>query len=216
MKYVAEKTTVPVPSVISWNSDASNEVGAEYMFISKVFRASFEVIALIHIYLQVSGVSADSVWSDLPIDLKKNTVRQVAGCIFKLWQLRFNALGSLYFADDGNDYIVGPVVETHFLRTIDVVPRVKDPIDLNEFRGPFSSISAYLASGLRSELKLYAERREDLIAADDGEAERIESGRNAMEKALELCEIYPGDRPISDDLKEPISLRLDDFRLSTW
>lgn len=36
MKYIAEKTTVPVPSVIAWNSDASNEVGAEYMFISKV------------------------------------------------------------------------------------------------------------------------------------------------------------------------------------
>lgn len=162
----------------------------------------------------MSGVSADSVWSDLPIDLKKNTVRQVAGCIFKLWQLRLNALGSLYFADDGNDYIVGPIVETHFLRTIDGVPRDKDPIDWNEFRGPFSSISSYLASGLRSELKLYAERRGDLIAADDGVAEHIESGRRAMEKALELCEIYPGDRPISDDVKEPISLRLDDFRLS--
>lgn len=36
MKYISEKTFIPIPKVISWNSDATNEVGAEYMFITKV------------------------------------------------------------------------------------------------------------------------------------------------------------------------------------
>lgn len=36
MKYIAENTSVPVPKVIAWEADATNEVGAEYMFLSKV------------------------------------------------------------------------------------------------------------------------------------------------------------------------------------
>lgn len=108
---------------------------------------------------------------------------------------------------------MGPIVETHFHQKIDGVTRTKVPVDLNEFRGPFSSVSSYLASGIRSELKLYAERREDLIKDTKDSEKWVESGRYAMEKALKLCEIYPGDKPISEEGKEPISLLLDDLRL---
>jgi len=183
--------------VISWDSDASNSVGAEYMFISKV-----------------DGVSAHRVWPTMPINLKKKLVRQVAKCILQLWELRFSTLGSVYLAKGGNGYEVGPIVEGRFCRAFDGVPRIKDPIDLTEFRGPFSSISSYLASFLRSELRLYSERRDDLVASVDGKERVIESGRKAMEKALRLCDIYPGDKPISNDYKEPITLKLDDFRMS--
>ncbi len=141
-------------------------------------------------------------------------VRQVAGHMFKLWELRFDAMGSLYFSDDETGYRIGPIVENRFCRTISGVPRTKKPVDLSEFRGPFSSVSSYLASGILVDLKLYAEQREDLIAESDGIVERVDSGRRAMEMALELCDIYPGDRPISNDLKEPISLQLEDFTLS--
>lgn len=146
--------------------------------------------------------------------MKKNTVRQVAEHIYKLWGLRFDVLGSLYLSDDDTGYRVGPIVETRFYRTISGLPRTKIPVDLSEFRGPFSSVSSYLANGLRAELKLYDEGREDLIAEAEGNVDRIESGRRSMEMALGLCDIYPGDRPISNDLMEPISLLLDDFSLS--
>ncbi|KLO06344.1 hypothetical protein SCHPADRAFT_838187 [Schizopora paradoxa] len=197
LKYLAEKTSVPVPTVIFWNSDADNAVGAEYMFISKV-----------------PGVSATSIWSEMPIDKKKNLVRQVAENLMKLWSLRFDAIGSLYLDKDGNDFVVGPIVENHFLQKCDGVPRVREPFDFSEFRGPFSSISSYLQSGLRSELRLHSERRDDLIVEAEANPERVESGRRGMEKALELCEIYPGDKPITNDTKEPITLKLGDFRLA--
>ncbi|KLO10052.1 hypothetical protein SCHPADRAFT_907227 [Schizopora paradoxa] len=201
MKYIAEKTTVPVPKVLSWCSDASNPVGAEYMFISKV-----------------PGVPADEVWPKLPLDAKKNMVRQLAECLCKLWELRFDSMGSLYLSPDGAGYTVGPIIDTHFHQADNKTGqlRVKEPIDLSEFRGPFSSVSSLLASGPKAELKLYAERREDLVVEAMGKAEHVESGHIAMEKALPLCDVYPGESPISNDVKEPISLCLDDYRLSNF
>ncbi|KLO05168.1 hypothetical protein SCHPADRAFT_812639, partial [Schizopora paradoxa] len=39
-------------------------------------------------------------------------------------------------------------------------------------------------------------------------------GAKAMRLALGLCSIYPGERPITNDVKEPFSLKLDDFTQS--
>ncbi len=36
MKFVSTYTSIPVPKVLSWNSDANNPVGAEYMIMQKV------------------------------------------------------------------------------------------------------------------------------------------------------------------------------------
>ena len=36
MRYIAKRTSVPVPKIYAWNSDASNAVGAEYMVMEKV------------------------------------------------------------------------------------------------------------------------------------------------------------------------------------
>ncbi|KLO06342.1 hypothetical protein SCHPADRAFT_895524 [Schizopora paradoxa] len=197
LRYIAEKTSVPVPTVIYWNSDAANAVGAEYMFMSKV-----------------PGVSATSIWSDLPLNKKKNMIRHVAQNLYKLWLLRFDVIGSLYLDKDGSDFSVGPIVENHFVHKCDGAFRVSEPIDLSEFRGPFTSITSYLQSGLCSELKLYAERREDLVIGADDESACVEYGRTATEKAVELCRLYPGDKPLTNDNKEPISLVLQDFRLA--
>lgn len=140
-------------------------------------------------------------------------VRQVAKYMFELWKLRFDSLGSLYLADKETGYRVGPIIDARFYHKFDGIPRTKTPIDLSEYRGPFSTISSYLASGLHAELKLYAERREDLIIEADGNEAHVESGKRAMEMALPLCDIYPGDRPITERPKEPITLRLNDFML---
>ena len=150
----------------------------------------------------------------MPLELKKNTVRQVATHVYELWELRFDAIGSLYLADDGSGYKVGPIVDTRFCKTFDGIPRAKIPIELNEFRGPFSTISSYLASGLHADLKLYAERYEDLVKEADGNTDIVESGAKAMRLALGLCDIYPGEKPITNDVKEPFSLQLHDFWLS--
>jgi hypothetical protein len=36
MRYIAERTSLPIPRIYAWNSDASNVVGAEYMIMEKV------------------------------------------------------------------------------------------------------------------------------------------------------------------------------------
>ena len=36
IRYISEHTSVPVPKIYAWNSDASNVVGAEYMIMEKV------------------------------------------------------------------------------------------------------------------------------------------------------------------------------------
>jgi hypothetical protein len=36
MQYIAKHTSVPLPAIYAWNSDASNPVGAKYMIMQKV------------------------------------------------------------------------------------------------------------------------------------------------------------------------------------
>jgi hypothetical protein len=35
MRYIAEYTSLRIPRIIAWNSDASNPIGAEYMILEK-------------------------------------------------------------------------------------------------------------------------------------------------------------------------------------
>jgi hypothetical protein len=50
MRYIAERTSLPIPRIYAWNSDASNAVGAEYMVLEKVRFHLFSETALPSLY----------------------------------------------------------------------------------------------------------------------------------------------------------------------
>ncbi|KAI6028995.1 kinase-like domain-containing protein [Pisolithus marmoratus] len=211
LKYLASQTQIPVPQVYAWNSDATNPVGAEYMIMQKV-----------------PGVSANTIWDTLSMDIKKRVVSQVAEYLKAMFALRFERAGALYLSSPSNDDVyVGPIVSVPFYRANDGIIRVPDAeralhTELSQYRGPFSNTSDYLRSFLHAELHIVSQYRSIVLSELEEEdeetaASRLEIGERTLRKALELCTVYPGNNqpggPISTPTT-PFSLQLDDFRLS--
>ncbi|KAJ6554017.1 hypothetical protein DFH09DRAFT_1318675 [Mycena vulgaris] len=203
MQYIAAHTTIHTPRVYGWNSDASNPVGLEYMILEKI-----------------SGVPANEVWDTLPIHRKQVMVSEAADHIFQLFRLRFATGGSLYAGPDQKTF-VGPIIAIPFYRTLDGIVRFADPVDqraLEAFRAPFSEPSRYVRSVLDAELHLVQHHRQHVLDHEfDGDEARFAQGIRVLEKAVELCSLYPGDACVSAPLTTPgelFSLRMDDFSLS--
>ncbi|KAK7046622.1 kinase-like protein [Favolaschia claudopus] len=202
MKYIASNTTMHIPKVFGWNLDSDNPVGLEYMILGKI-----------------SGVSANSVWDTLPLELKQVMVSEIADFIVQLFRLRSDTAGSLYTDDDGKQ-VVGPIIATPFYRALDGWVRLDSSTyrELASLRGPFTTVTGYLRSFLEAELFLVREYRQRILEHElHGDEERLELGRTVLEKAVELCSLYPGEICVSEPLtspEHPFSIRLDDFRLS--
>ncbi|KAM6498531.1 Protein kinase-like domain containing protein [Amanita muscaria] len=109
IRYLASHTSVPVPRVYSWNSDASNPAGIEYMIMEKV-----------------SGVPADSVLESLSGDALKRLVAELAAYYYEIFSLRFEQAGSLYHSSTPDKFSVGPIVSTPFYRALDGSVRIDD------------------------------------------------------------------------------------------
>jgi len=85
-----------------------------------------------------------------------------------------------------------------------------------------ANTTGYLQSFLRAELHFLSHHRSIALSELDAEDEqaalrRLDQGERVIQKALELCSIYPGDIQILGQMStstKPFSLKLDDFRLS--
>jgi hypothetical protein len=78
MRYIKSHTTIPIPEVYFHDFDASNTVGAQYMFIERL-----------------SGRPLDHVWEQLSLDHKKSIVANMANIFVQLSALKFDSIGSL-------------------------------------------------------------------------------------------------------------------------
>ncbi|KZP33316.1 hypothetical protein FIBSPDRAFT_717905, partial [Athelia psychrophila] len=107
LRYIGEHSSVPVPKVYSWNADAGNPVGVEYMIMEKV-----------------PGVAPFNKWRDFPVDIKEKVVVQVAEHLVALFHLQFSQAGSIYLSDPASSvitddtYRIGPVVTGPFYRAL--------------------------------------------------------------------------------------------------
>ncbi|KAF8580487.1 hypothetical protein K439DRAFT_298741 [Ramaria rubella] len=201
-------TKLPIPRIHAWNSDASNPVGAEYMIMDRI-----------------PGIPASMKWDSLSEEDKQNVVSQIAHHLLALFSLRFERAGSLCFDLTAAKFYVGPIVSTPFYRALDGFVRTPDiPVshDIDPNRGPFSTVSEYLSSFLKAELEFVSLHRSlALLEVQDSNTlspeSRLEQGWRVIEKAIELCLVYPGDIPVLGKYSHPempFGLKLDDFRLS--
>lgn len=201
LQYIRAHTPVPVPKVIGWSSDPSNSAGTEYMILEKV-----------------PGVSAYHAWNTLNMEAKETLVRDVAKHLLSLFTLRFAQAGSLYPTHE-TSVRVGPLVTAPFFRALDGKVRLPQspPLDLSQFRGPFTRPADSVSSSLKAELHVITHRREELLQEFKGNNALIELGEKILRKAIQLAEVYPGDLAIgcsSHSIAEPFSIKLDDFRLA--
>jgi hypothetical protein len=165
------------------------------------------------------------------MNIKQIVVAQVARYFMEIFSLRFATAGSLYHANPQppHFFVVGPIVSKSFYRAIDGevhepeehpdTPLLPNP---DPHRGPYSSVSEYLSGGLRRELDYIAMHRWlallQVSYIDRGAEERtLELGVQVIKKAIELCNIYPGDILLPANIttpRAPFSLKFDDFHLS--
>ena len=166
------------------------------------------------------GVAADSVLESLSRDAMLRLIVEVAAYSQELFSLRFEQAGSLYQSSASSEFFVGPIISSPFYRALDGFVRFDNAspeCDFSPFRGPFSTVTDYLSSWIRAELYNIAREPSTLLSELDGDQQSLQRGQRVLEKAMELCSIYPGDIEIYKSIMTPsqrFSLKLDDFRLS--
>jgi hypothetical protein len=99
---VGSRTSIPVPKVIAWSSDASNPVGSEYLLMEKA-----------------RGIQLADVWGDMNQLNQFKLIQCLTQLDSQLALMKFPAYGNLYFRDAAprclspvvridDEYCIGP------------------------------------------------------------------------------------------------------------
>jgi hypothetical protein len=115
LKFLSQKTGMPVPKPIAWSSTVEEKLGYEWALVEKL-----------------PGVELRDVWHKMPWEKKEQVVETIAGFLVQLWgpSTRLNSIGSLYlesakslnlpfdepgFKDSGKEgFDIGPSVDSVF------------------------------------------------------------------------------------------------------
>ncbi|PYI33105.1 hypothetical protein BP00DRAFT_424218 [Aspergillus indologenus CBS 114.80] len=108
LKYLRQYTSLPVPNVLAWNSDKTNEIGSEYLIIEKT-----------------PGVVLKDLWGNLSTLDRYSIIEKIVAMETELANLDFPAFGALYLRgsasaqpkyyplaserDCGESFCVGPI-----------------------------------------------------------------------------------------------------------
>ena len=137
---VRDMTSIPVPDVLAWSSDASNPVGAEYMVLEKC-----------------AGRQLNTIWGELDELRRFKLVKSIAGFDRQLASIKFPAYGNLYFRAFGTEnelpvdtakdvqgiYCLGPVFSDSWPRNPE--SRKGRDIDAGPCESPFTKKEFFLS-----------------------------------------------------------------------
>ncbi|KAF3004299.1 hypothetical protein E8E13_008766 [Curvularia kusanoi] len=121
--FVREKTSFPVPEVITYSPDSSNELGFEWMLMT-----------------DVPGTTLYKAWRKMSWESKEAVVKQLAEYQAKILENKFQKIGSLYRSADG--FAVDQLVTT--------IHYQGDRIMKGTVRGPFNSSYEWLKARLQA------------------------------------------------------------------
>ncbi|KIJ52533.1 hypothetical protein M422DRAFT_43378 [Sphaerobolus stellatus SS14] len=125
LKYISEKTSIPVPRILHISLQSDSSVG-NYILLEKI-----------------PGVKLSTIFSTLRPDQQDAIVARIAEWTFELFKHRFSAIGSIYSNAD-SEFTIGPICRPAFF----VMGR--GCLDLD--RGPFSSARDYFMACAQREL----------------------------------------------------------------
>ena len=78
--FLRANTSIPLPRVIAWNSNQSNELTFEWIFMEKI-----------------GGVTVQNVWRKVSWEDKLHLIDKVAGMITQMRECKFDRIGALFF-----------------------------------------------------------------------------------------------------------------------
>jgi hypothetical protein len=82
MVIVRRNTNIPIPKIFTWNDDAENSVGSEYIIMS-----------------HAEGIELRHLWFELDSTVQISCIRNITEKIAEMTRLEFSAFGSLYSRD---------------------------------------------------------------------------------------------------------------------
>lgn len=126
MELVGMYTSIPVPKVYVYDSDADNPVNHEWMIMDKM-----------------KGVSFGKAQENMSMEQKTKLAETLADWMHQLSTLRFDKIGSVYRrrkmpATSKDDFKVGPIVDMTFMADWRLEYRIH--------RGPYNSIEQYFGA----------------------------------------------------------------------
>ena len=170
------------------------------------------------VYGQIEGVSAASVWEQLPVNLKVNTVRQLGSYLATLFlDFQFATGGSLYLSPGSDAIEVGPIVSEVFYSMLGGITRKPLTFDTSTLRGPFDSWIQHTKHTFATIQRILRECPDDALDQLKSEQAQLDSLFQPMKDTLKLCEIYPGNALSTSGsvLRSPdFRMQFRDFRLS--
>ena len=124
-KFVGQNTSLPVPQVISYSSDDSNELGFEWVLTT-----------------DAEGTTLHKAWRKMSWDSKEAVIKQLAQYQAQMLENKLQKIGNLYH--DGEKFAVDQLVTA--------IHYQGDRIMENVVRGPFQNSFEWLQARLQSVL----------------------------------------------------------------
>jgi aminoglycoside phosphotransferase (APT) family kinase protein len=170
LAFVQENTTIPVPKVIAYDADLTNELGFEWILMERM-----------------NGRSLHEKWHEMSWLKKGLLVQQVAGFTAQLARMQLSGIGSIYHAEAATDadgesvdiqsYRLGEAVRPTFF--------LESHIQLPIARGPFTNSEAFVSAHMQH---LQHDIATQLQSDDEDEQEDAEE---MQEVYIELESIIP-------------------------
>lgn len=143
IKWIQANTTIPVPSVVRYDSTTANPLGCEYT-----------------LQLKLPGKSLDQVWPSLSEDEKIGVLDFAADFLFELTNVEWDQIGSLLYSED-HFSPSGFILDERFWEQRDIdkfwPPEQSETTETLNPLGPYRSYVEYSAA--RLEKYVYAIRR---------------------------------------------------------
>jgi len=203
LHFVKTQTTIPVASVVAYDSSTKNSIGFEWILMEKL-----------------PGARLVDCWSRMSFEAKESLTKDLAGMVMSLQTCRFDRIGSLYYGPSTEvasnedelsttiqapvtsgadiapqtrrgEYVVGRLVERNFFRG----KRVFLEVD----RGPYESCQSFIEASVDMEISNLVHLsdpsiREDLTALDETIKENLEFSFDREEdtsgnvsRAIDMC-----------------------------
>ncbi|KAM7215765.1 Phosphotransferase enzyme family domain containing protein [Rhypophila decipiens] len=186
LAFLSQKTSIPVPKPIAWNSGVDSRIGYEWQLIEKL-----------------PGVQLRSVWRTMSPEQQAAVVREMATLLAQMWtkENRFDRIGGLYLTQDQHSS-PAPNIRPRHVRLGDmqnskfvVGPSVAGSFNFGRYhylpvsRGPFNTCREWVKALIDVERELLDTAKLLLESRDEGPAEYRndpEAWDNLVETGIEV------------------------------
>jgi aminoglycoside phosphotransferase (APT) family kinase protein len=206
LQFLRKNTSIPVPRVIAFDSSADNELGFEWILMTKL-----------------PGVALNSLWEspELVWESRAQLTRMLAGYLKLLTSFKFPLMGNLYPSKrpeferiawlkhlssetrfvplpDEPEFAIGPVTTIPFF--------YGDRLGLRNGRGAFETSSSYLTSLLHLHISATTNRKIAASANDECDEDDISEFEDAI--SAETFSLFHDDISTNNILIDPTTHRI--------